>query len=241
MDSRFNSPSEYGEKLQRQVEAVVAIAGGIDSNNCTVPWVLGLPIAASAHEYVSYTPNPDHCGPACTSYFQKDVTMSDYVNIAFNFVRSRPDIFAVSPPETSCFRGFTFWKFDPLERPKSGGGDYPPKSGNVWSPLGPTKKELQVLKTQLSGPNAVAGGGGDNFWSKFWKNVDKCVDGPHLESRSFCEQVCIGGLCLLCLIIGAVSGLVCRYRKERRRRLRWAGGGSNMVEPLIEESTGEGA
>ena len=62
----------------------------------------------------------------------------------------------------------------------------------------------------------------------------------HLGSRSFCEQVCIGGLCLLCLIIGAVSGLVCRYRKERRRRLRLEGGGSDMVEPLIEESTGEG-
>jgi hypothetical protein len=145
--------------------------------------------------------------------------MSDYVNVAFNFVRSRPDIFSV-PSETSCFRGFTFWKFDPLERKKSGGGDYPPKSGNVWSPLGPTKDELRILKTQLAGGPQEAPPA-DNF----------CVVKP--GSRSFCRYAWLIALGSVVLIGGAVTSLVCRYRKKSRRRNQRLSGSDNMVEPLM--------
>jgi hypothetical protein len=153
VDTRFNTPEEYGKKLQRQVEAVLKVTGGISEERCSIPWVLGLPVAASAHEYKSYIPNPEHCGPACTPY-NNDADMTDYVKAAFDYIQTRPDVF-YQDKETSCFRGFTFWKFDGIEIPKNGGGDYPPKSGNRWSPLGPLPTDLIVLKNQLgSGSNS---------------------------------------------------------------------------------------
>lgn len=148
IDMRFNTPDEYGKKLKRQVEAVLKVTGGASGEKCSIPWVLGLPVAASAHEYKSYTPNPEHCGPACIKY-NNDADMTDYVKAAFDYIQTRPDVFNQQDKETSCFRGFTFWKFDGVEIPKNGGGDYPPKSGNRWSPLGPSPVDLKVLKNQL--------------------------------------------------------------------------------------------
>ena len=169
IDTHFNTPSEYGKKLQKQIEAVIKITGGVNDDKCIIPWILGLPVAASAHEYKKYMPNSEHCGPACTSY-TNSADMTEYVIAAFQYIRTRPDIFDLDS-ETSCFRGFTFWKFDPLLEPKTGGGDYPPHSGNFWSPLGPSLIDLQVLKNQLgggsgkipsspsSGPSSGGGGG----------------------------------------------------------------------------------
>ena len=131
VDTRFNTPAEYGKKLQKQVEATIAITGGVQGVSgvdpvCRIPWLLGLPVAASAHEYKTYTPNPAHCGPACTLY-NNPADMADYVKAAFAFVRTRPDIFA-QPTNTSCFRGtnwraafFFFFQLEPVF--------------NVWSHL----------------------------------------------------------------------------------------------------------
>tara|TARA_B110000091_G_scaffold210833_2_gene254389 strand:- start:613 stop:2388 length:1776 start_codon:yes stop_codon:yes gene_type:complete len=161
IDTRFNTPTEYGAKLQTQIEKVIKITGGVgDDATCVVPWVLGLPIAASAHEYKQYIPNPEHCGPACTPY-DNGADMTEYMIAAFQYVRTRPDIFALNA-STSCFRGFTFWKFDPVTEPKTGGGDYPPHSGNTWRPLGPSAIDLQVLKDQLGGGGGGGGGSGSS-------------------------------------------------------------------------------
>jgi hypothetical protein len=145
-DNRFNTPIEYKSKLQKQVEAVLEITGGVKGAACKIPWVLGLPVAASAHEYKTYIPNPEHCGPACIKYVNPD-NQTAYINAAFDYVKTRPDVFSQGP--TGCFRGFAFWKFDSVALPKSGAGDYPPHSGNRWSPLGPGPVDLNVLKENL--------------------------------------------------------------------------------------------
>ena len=73
------SPAEYGAKLERQVNATLALVGP----DCRLPWTLGIPVAASAHEYQSYSPSKYHCGPACRA-FNNTATMADYVRAAFD-------------------------------------------------------------------------------------------------------------------------------------------------------------
>ena len=138
----YNSPAEYRKKLERQVNATLALVGP----TCRLPWTLGIPVAASTHEYESYKPSAYHCGPACEPLTNPS-RMGDYIASAFDLVRNRPDVFAMR--KGGCFRGLTMWKFDPITATKTGVGDYPPGSGNFWSPTGPTPHALQVLEEEM--------------------------------------------------------------------------------------------
>ncbi len=140
--STFNTPTEYRHKLERQVNATLALQG----STCRLPWTLGIPVAASTHEYESYIPSAYHCGPACKSMTNPS-GMGEYISAAFDLVRDRPDVFSLR--DDGCFRGLTMWKFDRITATKTGSGDYPPGSGNFWSPMGPTPHALRVLEEEM--------------------------------------------------------------------------------------------
>ena len=50
----FNTPQEYGNKLKQQVKATLDVTSD-KYGSCRLPWTLGIPVSASAHEYETYT------------------------------------------------------------------------------------------------------------------------------------------------------------------------------------------
>ena len=100
-------------------------------------------MAASAHEYEQYTPSTNFCGPACTP-FNNTATMLNYTDVALDVIATT----GLALNETSCFRGLALWKWD-VESTLKKGGDYPPGSGNRWSPLAPHPDVVAALARRL--------------------------------------------------------------------------------------------
>jgi len=139
----FNTPSEFAERLRREITYFRKVVG------TTKKFVLALPMGASCHEYEHYVPMSGvGCGPACRK-IASNYTMDQYVNKAFEVLldpettKSTDGLFCMKDGE-SQFLGIAWWSF-------SHQMTYPPMKwfDNEFLPAQPPPKALDAARKQI--------------------------------------------------------------------------------------------
>merc|ERR1711990_624771 len=136
----YNNVTEFGNNLRSEIPAIKRVL--TDPN---AKFTLGVPIAASCHEYEHYVPmHGEGCGPACQP-FDSGVVMADYVAELFKVLtenNNNDGLFNLK--EGGQFLGLSFWvwTYDMT---------YPPMKwfNNLFLPATPSKDVLKILKQEL--------------------------------------------------------------------------------------------
>ena len=103
-DFMYHTIAKFKEYLQKEIAAIKQLIGTKGR------FTLALPVAASSHEYETYTPG-EHCGPACTP-FTSGIKMVDYTNAFFDVLEADP-LFRVK--EGGQFAGLALWSWSFVE------------------------------------------------------------------------------------------------------------------------------
>merc|ERR1711934_578376 len=136
----YNNVTEFGNNLRSEIPAIKRVL-----TDPKAKFTLGVPIAASCHEYEHYVPtHGDGCGPACQP-FDSGVVMADYVAELFKVLtenNNNDGLFNLK--EGGQFLGLSFWvwTYDMT---------YPPMKwfNNLFLPATPSKDVLKILKQDL--------------------------------------------------------------------------------------------
>merc|ERR1712216_656783 len=136
----YNNVTEFGNNLRSEIPEIKRVM-----TNPNAKFTLGVPIAASCHEYEHYVPmHGDGCGPACQA-FDSGVKMADYVAELFKVLTENNNnngLFDLK--EGGQFLGLSFWvwTYDMT---------YPPMKwfNNLFLPATPSTAVLKILKQEL--------------------------------------------------------------------------------------------
>ena len=138
----YNTPAEFAQRMRAEIPHIRRVVGN------TQKFQIALPAGASCHEYETYAPmNGTGCGPSCDKIENKNYTMKDYVQAAFDVLldpkitEDTEGLFCLDEEGGSQFLGISWWSF-------SYQMTYPPMKwfDNEFLPAAPPADALALIR-----------------------------------------------------------------------------------------------